>query len=504
MIISWVLDKAIGWILDTVVRDSLNWVWSLLTATLFHLPDVTDVPQVQALSARALLLVNTAYVLVIIVTGLLVMTHGSLQIRYGAGELLPRLVFGLGAANFATPICVAIIETANTAVQALTGQGIASTDSYKQLLRMIDQQLSNPAAAVLTAVIGLILVVLAVLLLTGWITRWILLIVLCGIAPVALACHGIPWTEGAAQLWWRSMGGIGLTVVVQAVALNTGLTIMLDPDANYATYGLPVEPDGLLNLIIIAVLLWATVRIPSLVHRHLSASGNRQNIFGALVRLVIAQQITRRLGSALRATTRAPHGAHRGTGGRHVTGRATGNPLRGFTPRPPRSSPPPGPPTPPGAPTGPTSPGGNSSGTASGWQGAAGPGMTPGSWPAHRTGIGWPGSPAGVGAVRRQHGQTGWPGSPTPTGPTIGGLGSDTPTAGAPGRHRASGPATTASGQRPRRTGTGWPASPAPGKPRSTSPTTPSTPGAHQTPPRKTGPPRTPPRRTPPPNRSTP
>jgi hypothetical protein len=336
--IGWMLGGAVDWILSAV-RDTLNAVWKLLAATLFHLPDVTGLTQVQALTSRSLLVVNTCYVLAIVLTGLAVMTHGTLQIRYGASELLPRLVIGLGAANFAVPVCTTITTTANALVLALTGQGIATDASLGQVLALISKELTDPVAALLVAVIGVILIVLVLMLLAGWISRFIALILLCGIAPVALACHGSPWTEGAARLWWRCMGGLVLTVILQALALNTSLAILLDPSQDLSRFGLPGgDSTGLLNLLCIVVLLWMTARIPSLVRRYLTQSGGRPNILAAMVRLVIAQQATRGLGHALRAAGAASfgRGAHRATRARHATGRTTGDPLRGFTPPPPR------------------------------------------------------------------------------------------------------------------------------------------------------------------------
>jgi len=329
------LDQAVDWILGSV-RDTLNLVWKLLASTLFHLPDVTVLPQVQALTARALLVVNTTYGLAIIATALVIMAHGTVQIRYAAEELVPRLAIGLAAANFGTVICVSGINMTNTLVMALTGQGIASTHALDQLLRLIIQQMTDPIAALLAAVIGLILVVLVVLLMTGWITRFIALILLCGLAPVALACHGTPWSEWLARLWWQAMGGIGLTVILQAVTLNTSLSIFLSPGANLSSLGLPYDPRGLLNLIIVAVLLAVTVRIPALVRSHLTQTGGRQNVFRALVRLVIVQQVTRALGQAVRGAAHAPRGVHR-SGSRYVSGRTTGGPLRGFTTEPARA-----------------------------------------------------------------------------------------------------------------------------------------------------------------------
>ena len=322
--IGWMLDQAVGWILGSV-RDALNAVWKLLAHSLFHVPDVTGMTQVQSLAGRSLLIVNTSYVLAIMVTGLVVMTHGSLQIRYGAGELLPRLVLGLCAANFAIPVSRLIIDTSNTLVLGLTGQGIAGDGALPQLLSIMLVSLLKPASLLLSTVIGLVLVVLVVLLMTGWITRFVWLVVLCGVAPLALACHGTPWTDGVARLWWRSIGGVCLTVVAQALVMNEGLQIFLSPSSDLARYGLPGKSNGLRNLFIVAVLLWITVQIPALVRRYLTQAGGRQNIVGALVRVVIAQQVTRRVGTLAQQAVRgndlpAVRGAHHSGGGRHATG----------------------------------------------------------------------------------------------------------------------------------------------------------------------------------------
>ena len=206
--IGWMFDQAAAW-LAAFVADSLNAIWALLAATLFHLPDVTGLPQVAAVSARALAVVNTAFVLAIMTVGIVVMTRHTVQAQYGAAELAPRLVIGLVAANFATEICRAIITTANAVVEALTGDGIASTASLSQLLRVVTGALSDPAAALLTTLVALIIVILLALLLVGWIARFAALIVTVGVAPAALACHALPWTEAIAADLVADHGRVG-------------------------------------------------------------------------------------------------------------------------------------------------------------------------------------------------------------------------------------------------------------------------------------------------------
>lgn len=324
----WLFDQATAWLL-AFTRDTLNQTWALLVATLFHLPDVTGLPQVAAVSARSLVIVNTGFVAVIMVVGVVVMTRDTVQSRYGLAELAPRMVIGLVAANFAPTICQAITTTANALVEALTGQGIASERSLAALLRVVTGALTNPTSALLVTLIGLTIDVLLALLLVGWIARFVALIVAVGVAPAALACHALPWTEPIAQAWWRTMGGLSITVVLQAVALNTSLAIFLDPAANLPSYGLPSDPTGLLNLFIVAVLLYATVRIPSLVRRQLTPGG-RPNLAATIVRFIVIHQLTRGLSTGLRSAFGAGRlGGARPPGPGRSPGRAGGPSPRG-------------------------------------------------------------------------------------------------------------------------------------------------------------------------------
>jgi hypothetical protein len=90
------------------------------------------------------------------------------------------------------------------------------------------------------------------MLLAQWIIRLGVLVVAVGIAPIALALHGTPQTEGAAKLWWRTILGTLGTVVMQAVALHTTLTIFLNPNANLTVLGLPLpggDPGAVMNLL---------------------------------------------------------------------------------------------------------------------------------------------------------------------------------------------------------------------------------------------------------------
>ena len=311
--VAWLLNDAIA-ALAGITLAVITALWGLLSQTAFSTPDVTALPQVAVITGKSLTIVNICFILAVITAGIVVMTKETVQVRYGISELAPRLVIGFVAANFAIPICQQLVQVSNALTQALTGDGVASTDSFAQLLRVINDSMTNPVNDFLVVVIGLLIAALTGMLLVTWLVRLVVLIVLVGISPVALACHATPFTDGAARLWWRAMLATLATVVLQALALQTTLKIFLDPDANVAALGIWNDPTGTGNLFIVACLLWVVVKIPGLMGRYVT-SGGGHNVAGMLVRMVLVQQLTGLLRLPLRG---------RGGGRAAAAGGATG------------------------------------------------------------------------------------------------------------------------------------------------------------------------------------
>ncbi len=359
--VDWVINQLVSW-LTGFLLDALTWIWGLLSQAVFLTPDVTGFPQVTAISNRSLLIANSCYLLVITTAGIIIMTRDSIQARYGVAELAPRLVIGLIAANLATPICTNLISLSNALTTALTGDGIAGTGSVGQMQRTVTAAMSSPSNALLTTLIGLVILALTCMLLVTWLVRIGVLVVLVGIAPAALACHGLPQLEPAARVWWRAILATLGTVVVQALALHMALSVFLSPDAHLPALGLPGDPTGTFNLFIVACLLWAVVKIPGLMRRYVTGSGGN-NLGSSLIRVVLIQRLSRMLTRGLLGRSpRTPlgSGAARGTPGRPRASTVAGGPRpprptrpsAGRTP-PPASTPapakPPAPPPPPPA-----------------------------------------------------------------------------------------------------------------------------------------------------------
>jgi len=296
-----------GWLVDQLIEGILSWfaktllgavnaLWDLLSGTVFVSPDVTQLPQVQHFASTSLGIVNASYVLAFLWVALLVMGRDTIQTTYGPSELIPRLVIGLIGANVALPLLSALIQLANSVTAALTGQDITAPESMRQLrtttTTALDVKDVNAPAAVLLLVIGLMITVLVAILIVQWIVRIGVLIVAAGIAPIALALHGTPQTEGAAKLWWRTVLAALGTVVMQGVALDTTLTIFLNPDFNLPVLGLPGDPGAVMNLFVVLCLLWAVIKIPGLMRRYVTKGGG-SNAFAMIMRVVVVQQLTR-------------------------------------------------------------------------------------------------------------------------------------------------------------------------------------------------------------------
>ena len=439
-------------LLTGATQTALNWVLGLLSSTVFTSPDVTGLPQVRFVAGDAQIAANAAMVLVVMVAGILAMTHGSVQDRYSIKELLPRLVIGFAAANLAMPIVSGVIKAGNALTQSMAGQRFNSADSFNQIKRVITDTTTAPEMFLVALVLRELALWMLVLLVITWLGRIGVLLVVAGVAPVALMCHALPFAEPVARIWWRSLLSCLAVQVLQAITLYMAVATLLSPQANLPALGLPHDPTGLINLLIACFLLWLVIRIPKWVARNFGGPAPRGgNILGSIVRVVLVQQalgaIGLRGGKLLRrgrtgagaAGVRQPathlHSHQHANSHLHQhlhvhpprpSGRPTTGTPGGPNPAPTRAARPHGGRGPAGA-----LPAGPPAGPASATSPPPGPRVTPpGAIPQRRPS--WQAASARPSA-------TGWP-APPPTPPRA--------------------PAPTTTGRRP--SGTGWPAGPAP------------------------------------------
>ncbi len=286
------MDGLVSWLAERVV-DLLGGLLTLLASSLFTSPDVTVLPQVRSIADKSALIVNACFILAIIAVGIATMTGDSIQLRYGIKELIPRLVVGFVLSAFSVPLTGELISVANALTVSMTGTTAPTTETINFVKTRISAALSDQGSALLVAVIGLLIVVLMFMLVGTWLTRIGVLLILAGIAPVALACYATPWTQTAADLWWRTTLGCLATPALQAVGFSAGIDLLINPGSNLPILlGLPGSDT--LNLLLVAGVLWVTVKIPSMMSRFVTRKGS-PNLGAVLLRAVAIQSITRRL-----------------------------------------------------------------------------------------------------------------------------------------------------------------------------------------------------------------
>lgn len=246
------VEQVFGWLAEQLAAG-LDWLWGLLSVTMFVSPDVTMLPQVQHASGVSRAVANSVMVLVVMVIGVLtIVNSGSQHTRYTLKLLLPRFVAGMLLANFTTVIVAVAIEAANSVTAALTGHEFTSAESVEALRAVLAVAATDGGQALLLMVLNLALALALASLLLTWLVRLAVLFLCAAVGPVALACHVFPVTEAAADAWWRALAGALLTQVLQAVALNLAWTTLLSPQANLPGLGLPGNAGALVNLAIAA------------------------------------------------------------------------------------------------------------------------------------------------------------------------------------------------------------------------------------------------------------
>lgn len=297
MVIGWILDEALDWLAEQV-RAALAWLVQVLTSALFTSPDVTVFPQAQGLAQRSALVVNACFGLAVVVAGAIGMTHGSVQLRYEIKDLVPRLVFAFVASNFGVQLCQAVIATVNAVTQAMVGE----LATGPKVIDYVEQELVgvvvNPGMRLLAVIIAVVIVVLLFQLLFSWVARVVTLLVLAGVAPVALACYALPQTQPVAQLWWRILIAALATPLLQGITFSAGVDLLVNPSHNLPDL-LASPTNGVINLFFVAALLTLTVRIPRLLARY-AATRAAPSAVGLVVRAVVVHTVARRVPGARR------------------------------------------------------------------------------------------------------------------------------------------------------------------------------------------------------------
>jgi hypothetical protein len=278
-----------GWFRD-LVASALTPTLDLLGRTVLATPDVTApggrARELWWISAG---IANTVFVLLVVVGGLLLIGHETLQTSYGIKEIAPRLVLGFIAANLSLVLAGRGIAFANALSGALAGQGVDPAHVTDQLKRLALAPLdSNSPFLILAA--GVI-AALALVIVAAYVIRVAALMVLVAGAPLALICHALPQIEGVARGWWRALAACLGVQVGQAFLLVTALRTFFAAD-RASVFGLD-SSGQLVDLVVAACLLWMLARLPVWASR--AAFNTRPSMLVRLAKSYVLYRVIRRV-----------------------------------------------------------------------------------------------------------------------------------------------------------------------------------------------------------------
>ena len=322
-----------GWfagLITSAISPLVNFIGSSVLST----PQPSSVPAVSSLWQASLAIADACYGLLVVIGGIIVMSHQTLQTSYAAKEIAPRLVTGFIAANLSMVLMTRAVGISNGISAALAGGGDVSQQAAA---RQLVSTLGNSAQAdhgVFLILLALAGVVLALVLAAVYVIRMMAVVLLAAAAPILLALWALPQTAWAAR-WYCRAG-----VAVLAIPAAQGLVLSAAVRVFFAPGWLPGSGGYLEQILVTLCLLYIMMRIPFWIGRPVLSPFGSSPARRA-VRFAFTAAVLSRVAPALSGRgTRPPAGAAarpgRGPGG---TGRPGPAPAQGGPPPPPGSTP---------------------------------------------------------------------------------------------------------------------------------------------------------------------
>ncbi len=281
----------------SLVRSAVNPLLTLIGQTALSTPQPGSIPAVHTMWATSLTVADACYVLLVLIGGILVMGHETLQTSYSAKEIAPRIVLGFVGANLSMVVISQAITIANGLSAALAGHGVDPATAARSLLATLISSASTQGVfLILLALAG---VVLALVLAMVYVMRMMAVVLLAAAAPLALALYALPQTAWAARWWWRALTAALAIQVAQGLVLTAAVQVFFSPG------WLPGLPGGDLEQVLITLcLLWVLMRIPFWVARPVLSPFGRSPLRRA-VRFAVTAAVLSRIGPLLRGAAAA-------------------------------------------------------------------------------------------------------------------------------------------------------------------------------------------------------
>lgn len=291
-----VTDAITSWFAG-LVRSAVNPLLSLIGRTALSTPQLGAINAVHNMWAASLAVADACYVLLVLVGGILLMSRETLQTSYSVKEIAPRLVIGFFAANLSLLFAGKAIELANGLSAALAGQGLDPAAAARMVHSLIVRVVGS--AGVFFVLLAVFAIVLVLVLAVIYVARLMVTVVLLAVAPLALACHALPQTEGIARWWWRAFAGVLVIQAAQALVLTAALRLFFTEHWSVLVAGSAATPGNAagFDAVQLICVLYILVRIPFWIGRRVWSGGHSP--LRSAARYVVAAVVLRRITPAL-------------------------------------------------------------------------------------------------------------------------------------------------------------------------------------------------------------
>lgn len=278
------ISNAISSVFAGLVNAALTPVLNLLGQTVLSTPTLDQLPGVGDLWNGSWQIVLACYGLLVIVGGIIVMAHESVQTRYSVKEIGPRIVLGFLASALSLFFADKIIRLANALTLAVLGQGVSPTSLGSTLQAAIA---GAQVGGLFVILIGLALILLGLGLLLVYVVRVIITLILIISGPLFLMCHALPHTEALARWWWKAFTLTTAIQIGQSLVLVVAIRTLLT--GGVRLFSSPLSSLGL--LVAAMAVFYVLFKIPFWALSSAKVSSGRSLVGGLLRAYVIAKTL---------------------------------------------------------------------------------------------------------------------------------------------------------------------------------------------------------------------
>jgi hypothetical protein len=304
-----------GWFAG-LVTSAVNPLLALIGRTALATPQPDSSAPVRTLWSTGLEIADTCYGLLVLIGGIIVMSHETLQTSYSAKEIAPRVVVGFLTANLSMVVITHAVGLANGLSAAFTAGGADPQTAAAALLATLGNTVST--GGVFLILLDLAGAVLALVLAAVYVIRLMAVVLLAAAAPVCLALYALPQTAWAARWWWRALTAALAIQVAQGLVMTAAVRVFLSP--GWLPYG---TSSALGQTLVTLCLLYILMRIPFWIARPVLSPFGGSPLRRA-ARFVVTTAVLSRVAPMLRGTAPAPRGTAARAAGRRAGGAGAG------------------------------------------------------------------------------------------------------------------------------------------------------------------------------------